>query len=183
MCIRDRPDLEDTTFRARLALLLRPRELPIVARLHVGGAMAAFGAMSGLNSMRRLTDEFLDTIRDLDQTMPRLARSATTLGTVLAGALAATSNLLGISSGLVGIVPILLPLPAVLAATAGAFTIVALAMADAGSYIGDLGAQWSALRADMSAAFWSTAEDGIRRFTAAFVPLSLIHISEPTRPY
>ena len=165
-------DLQRGTFAAQVAAMTRPRELPIVARLHVGGAMAAFGAMSGLNSMRRLTDEFLDTIRDLDQTMPRLARSATTLGTVIAGVLAGTSNLLGISSGLAGIVPILLPLPAVLAATAGAFTVVALAMADAGSYIGDLGAQWSALRADMSAAFWSTAEDGIRRFTAAFVPLA-----------
>ena len=143
--------------------------------------MAAFGAMSGLNSMRRLTDEFLDTIRDLDQTMPRLARSATLLGTVLAGVLAGMSNLLGISSGLVGIVPILLPLPAVLAATAGAFTIVALAMADAGSYIGDLGAQWSALRADMSAAFWSTAEDGVRRFTAAFVPLAQQMLPEAAR--
>lgn len=174
-------DLQRGTFAAQVAAMTRPRELPIVARLHVDGAMAAFGAMSGLNSMRRLTDEFLDTIRNLDQTMPRLARSATTLGTVLAGALAATSNLLGISSGLVGIVPILLPLPAVLAATAGAFTIVALAMADAGSYIGDLGAQWSALRADMSAAFWSTAEDGIRRFTAAFVPLAQQMLPEAAR--
>lgn len=174
-------NLQRGTFAAQVAAMTRPRELPIVARLHMGGAVAAFGAMSGLNSMRRLTDEFLDTIRDLDQTMPRLARSATLLGTVLAGALAATSNLLGISSGLVGIVPILLPLPAVLAATAGAFTIVALAMADAGSYIGDLGAQWSALRADMSAAFWATAEDGVRRFTAAFVPLAQQMLPEAAR--
>ena len=174
-------DLQRGTFAAQVAAMTRPRDLPIVARLRMGRAMAAFGSMSGLNSMRRLTDEFLDTIRDLDQTMPRLARSATILGTVLAGALAGTSNLLGISSGLVGIVPILLPLPAVLAATASAFTIVALAMADAGAYIGDLGEQWSALRSDMSAAFWSTAEDGVRRFTDAFVPLAQQMLPEAAR--
>ena len=164
-------NLQRGTFYAQLAEVLRPRDLPINLRI-TKSSMAAVGALSGGSAMGRLSSHFTDTIRNLDRTMPRLARQATILATVTAGSLAGVSNMLGIGAGLTSIFSSLLVAPALLAGVATGVTIVATAMQDAGEYIGDLTVEYSNLAAAMSAGFWSTAESGARRFTDAFLPLA-----------
>lgn len=168
-------NLQRGTFYAQLAEVLRPRDLPINLRI-TKSSMAAVGALSGGSAMARLSSHFTDTIRNLDRTMPRLARQATILATVTAGSLAGVSNMLGIGAGLTSIFSSFLVAPALLAGVATSVTIVATAMQDAGEYIGDLTVEYSNLAAAMSAGFWSTAERGVRRFTDAFMPLAMEHL-------
>lgn len=169
------PDLDRAAFRVQLATLLRPRKLPIYAKLHTG-PLNLVGALSGLRTMNRLGGEFMETIGNLDRTMPRLARNATLLGTVSAGALAGLSNTLAIAQSVAKIAPLLLVAPAALGGLVVGASVVATAMKDAGQYIGDLKVGLDGLRASISGSFWSTAESGVRRLSAAVMPLANQHL-------
>lgn len=170
-------DLDANLFRVQLAALLRPRELPIVAKVTASSA-GMLAAFSGLATMRRMADEFTDSIMRIDQTMPRLARNMTLFSTVAASGLAGMSNLLGIGSGIVGMVPALLTLPAIGAAAAVSMGVLKVALQDAGTVLGDLKPQFDALGDSISAGFWSTAEAGVRSFVAAIMPLATQYLPQ-----
>ena len=172
-----RPDVKHAAWaQALLSLqvLEKVREIPV--RLNTRGLNRGIANLSGLSAMTRLSGEFLDTIRNLDQSMPRLARAATILGTVTAGTLAGVSNLLGIAQGLAAIGPLMLVAPAAMAGAVVSMLIVKRAMADASQYVGDLKGKYDALGQSLSSAFWSTAESGVRRFTKAILPLASRHL-------
>ncbi|UQN30652.1 hypothetical protein [Brachybacterium kimchii] len=174
-------DLDHGMASAKLAAFTRPRSLPInltVTKASLAKVGTALAALSGARVLKSFGSSIRGVITNLDRSLPALAAVTTAIGTLSAGALAGTSNLLGIGAGLASIAPAALALPGLFAGFGVGVGVMVAALKDAGKYLGDLGPKFGAIQDKISGNFWGKAAGPIRDLANNALPMLSARLGE-----
>lgn len=100
----------------------------------------------------------------------RLSFMATVFTSLAAVALSSVGSILSLGGALASIVPVALLLPGAMGAIALAGGVLAAALKDAGTYLGDLAPLFSSLQDSISVSFWERAAQPIRGMVTTLIP-------------
>lgn len=167
--------LDTAVAAARIAALTRDRFATIHARVStssLAGAATALTALSGLRLASNFSRGVRDMVMNLDQAIPRIAKTATLLGSLGNVAGSSAGLLLGVGASLSQIIGVLAVAPALLMGMGTGLGVLIAALLDTGDVLGDLGPQFTELQDSISGAFWGRAEAGVRNMVSAFMPLA-----------
>lgn len=110
------------------------------------------------------------TLRTMTSGLAKVAVAGTAITTLAAGALAGTSNVLALGGAIVSTGGAALALPGLFAGAAVGVGVLAMAMKDAGTVLGDLGPAWSNLQDTVSNNYWAKAAQPIRELSQQVLP-------------
>lgn len=162
-----------TAIRARLAVLTRPRTVPILPVVNDSALAKAATTLAALSGARVVTSYLTDLwriIRDLDKSAPIITALALAVAGLGASGIAAASNLAALSASLASIAPLVLALPGLLGGAALGIGATVVAFKDFNTVLPEVKTRLSALADLMSANFWSQAEKPIRNLVDGLLP-------------
>ncbi|MFD5864353.1 hypothetical protein ACFWGP_05340 [Agromyces sp. NPDC127015] len=157
-------DARAAVAKAQLALISRDRLVELfvhVNKASLAKAATAIAALSGLRLAGTWLDDLTESMLNLDKNLPKIALATTSITSLVAAILGATSGLVGILAGLSAILPAFMVVPgALMNATAG-ITVFIVALQQAQEQLAPLAGNMHELADIIRGAFWSKARQPI----------------------
>jgi phage-related protein len=158
---------------ARLAVLTRPRTVPILPVVNDGALAKAASTLAALSGARVVTKYLTDlwrVIQNLDRSAPIITALALAIAGLGASGIAAASNLAALSASLASIFPLVLALPGLLGGAALGIAATVVAFKDFNQVLPEVKTRLSGLADLMSGNFWGQAEKPIRALVDSLLP-------------
>lgn len=158
---------------AQLAVASRPRLVPFVVKVNPGSLAVASAAIARLSGARVVGDyvQRLGTyLSNLDKNVPRLAAVGLAITNIAAAALAGSSGVLSLASGLTQVTGAAVVLPALLAGGAVSMVTLALALKDTKDRLKELKDPLSEFQKSISGDFWRGAERPLTVMAQTLLP-------------
>lgn len=174
--VQVRPDLlagSTTAIAARLRVLTRPREIPLIPKLDnkaVASVAAALAALSGARVLHEIFDGLFDRLMNLDKAVPLIGSLALAIAGLAAWGIAAASSLATLSASLASIAPLALLLPGLFGGLAVGLGVTIAAFKDFNTVLPGVGAALSKLQDSLSAKFWEQAKAPIQTLISQLLP-------------
>ncbi|MFC0622813.1 phage tail protein [Kribbella deserti] len=157
----------------RLALLSRPRRVPLLPYVQSGAAASAATAIAALSGARVLStyfDRIAQSLTRLDKSVPLIGSLALAVAGLAGWSLSAASNLFALSSSLAQIAGAAFTLPGIFTGTAIAIGTAVAVLKDFDSVFPDIDDKLGKLQDRMSSNFWALAEAPLRRLIDTLLP-------------
>jgi hypothetical protein len=157
----------------QLAMVSRDRIVhlePLVDSKAYAAAESALAALSGGRLLTSTLDNVWSMLKNLDKNIPMIGTIALAVAGIGNSAIAATSNLFGLSKSLAQIAGAGLALPGILGGVAVAIGVTVAAMKDFNQYLPEVAVGLRSLQDSISANFWSTAASPMREFFQVIFP-------------
>ena len=162
-----------TAVNARLAVLTRPRLVPIIPVVDNKAAAAVATTLAALSGARLIVDQIdsiIERLKNLDKAIPIIGTLAEAILGLGAFGLTAASNLFALAQSLAQIGPAILTLPGIFGGMAIGIGATVAVLKDFNDVFPDVGEALSALQDKMSAVFWETAAEPIREMIDTLLP-------------
>lgn len=162
-----------TIASARLALLSRPRTVPLIPVVDSKGLAAAATAIAALSGGRALADTFdkiTDSLKNLDKNIPIIGSLALAVAGLTGFGITAVSNLAALVVSLSQIGPAVLALPGILGGMALGVGVMVAALKDFNAIFPDVKQKFSEMQDLISVNFWEKAKQPIREMLDTILP-------------
>lgn len=171
-----KPDLFNgaaAAISARLAILTRPRTVPIVPVLDskaAAGVGTALAALSGARVLSDALDDVWDRLKNLDKAVPIIGSLAEAVAGLAGWGLTAASNLFALSASLAQIGGAGLALPGIFGGIAIGVGATVAVFKDFNKVLPGVKKQFAELQNQMSSTFWAKAKQPIRDMIDSLFP-------------
>lgn len=166
-------NLDTAGAAARISALTRARIVPIIPTVMKGAAEnfnKHLAAIAGASYITQEIDKGIKFLRNIDTHAVAIAKQATLIGSVIAGAAGLLQGVFALGDGLIQTTALLTVAPALLSSMGIAAAVFIVALKDMKTVLADLGPAFTTLADEMSVSFWNEAAEPIREMTNHLMP-------------